>query len=74
MTIKRAATAVELSAVCRVLGSQHIPVTADVDQAGVTHIHPLAPLTTLAEVTALRAFAAITDACQYDQPGMEGYR
>lgn len=50
----------EQHAICCVLHSLHIDVACEV-VAGVTVIRPLKPCTTTEEVTALRAFAAVTD-------------
>lgn len=51
------------TAVCTVLaGVEHIPVSADVGYDGTVHLRPARPLATLEEVTAMRAFTAVTDA------------
>lgn len=53
----------EAAAVCNVLRAvEHIPLTADVAFDGTVHIRPQRELSTADEVTALRAFAAVTDA------------
>lgn len=54
----------EARAVCRVLGGvEHILVVADVQYGGeVVHIWPQGQMSTRDEVTALRAFLAVTDA------------
>lgn len=50
------------TAVCTVLRSvEHIPVTAAVAFDGSLHLRPERVLTTLEEVTTLRAFCACTD-------------
>jgi hypothetical protein len=49
------------TAVCTVLRSAHIPVTADVAFDGSLHLRPQRELSTAEEVTTLRAFAALTD-------------
>jgi len=60
-------TASEAHAVCVVLAAvEHIDVTAELDldkddQAHTVHIRPGREVTTLEEVTALRAFAGVTD-------------
>lgn len=49
--------------VCIVLrGVEHLPVTADVAFDGTVHLRPARPMSTFEEVTALRAFLAVTDA------------
>lgn len=49
--------------VCIVLrGVEHLPVTADVAFDGTVHLRATRPMTTLEEVTALRAFMSVTDA------------
>jgi hypothetical protein len=49
--------------ICTVLRSvEHIPVTALVGFDGTVHLHASRQLSTPEEVTALRAFAACTDA------------
>jgi hypothetical protein len=50
----------EAHAICVVLRAQHIPVTvAVVDRTA--HIHPCREVSTYEEVTAMRAFFAVTD-------------
>jgi hypothetical protein len=50
------------TAVCKVLGSvAHIPVTAAVAFDGSLHLHAGRQLSTAEEVTATRAFCAVTD-------------
>ncbi len=61
MTTAHVLTAQEAHAVCCVLRTQHLPVTATVVD-GVTYINPLRPLTTGEETATLRAFLAVTDA------------
>jgi hypothetical protein len=55
---------VEVQAVCNVLRSvEHIALTADLSFDGrVVNLRSQGQLSTLDEVTALRAFAAVTDA------------
>lgn len=62
-TIAHPLTASEAAAVRTVLWSvEHIPVDVHVDQAGRVNLWPVGrEVTTLEEVTALRAFAAVTD-------------
>jgi hypothetical protein len=62
--IGRRIDSAEALAVCKVLDSvEHVQVTADVSFDGeIVHIRPGAVMSTLDEVTALRAFAAVTDA------------
>lgn len=62
--LAHAMTPVEANAVRVVLWStEHIPVDVHVDQDGRVNVWPVGrELTTLEEVTALRAFAAVSDA------------
>jgi hypothetical protein len=64
--VAHALTAAEGHAICMVLHAvEHIDVTVDV--VGCTaHVHPLGPVSTGQEVTALRAFAAVTDSVVWD--------
>jgi hypothetical protein len=52
------------TAVCAVLRAEHIPLTAAVAFDGSLHLHPQRPLRTPERVTAIRAFAAVTDVRQ----------
>lgn len=62
MTAVHLLTEPEARAVCVILAAvEHIPVTAQLDKAKTVHITPVRELTVLEEVTALRAFAAVTD-------------
>lgn len=63
MTAVHALTAPEASAIRTVLWSvEHIPVDVHVDERGRVNVWPVGrELTTVEEVTALRAFAAVSD-------------
>jgi hypothetical protein len=55
-------TAVKANAVAVALNEQHIPVAVTVDETlHVVHLWPWVALTTEQQVTALRAFIAVTD-------------
>ena len=53
----------EAATVCQVLRSvEHIPLSADVEFDGTVHLRPQRDLSTPEQVTAYRAFQAVTDA------------
>ncbi len=59
--IQHEITAAESRTVCAVLHSQHIDVDVDVDERHVVHVRARRACSTVDEVRALRAFAAVTD-------------